>query len=219
MESLTDLISNRVAYKLVKDGNKSSEEYQVLKYGIFVFIHMCLAAIFTFIFGLITNTVFEILIISLIGALMKRCSGGVHSSSPNRCLVTGILVSYVFVLIGKLMIGMNVGNLYIINILILIHSFIIIYTKCPVPSENKPLKKEQTRKKLRKNAFRIYLVCVFIFILNIIFNNFDIVFKFIDFNLLTLYIILGLYMQTLSLTSIGSKIILLIDKLLIIIKI
>lgn len=219
MESLTDSISNRLASKLAKDVNKSSEEYQVLKYGIFVFVHMCLAAIFTFIFGLITNTTFEILIISLIAALMKRYSGGVHSSSPNRCLVTGIFVSYAFVLIAKFVSDSNIANLYIINILILIHSFIIIYTKCPVPSENKPLKREQTRKKLRKNAFRIYLVCCLIFILNVILNKFNIVFKLIDFELFTLCINLGLYMQTLSLTSVGSRIILLIDKLLIIIKI
>lgn len=219
MSNFTDKISNKLALYLTKDTNKSSEEFEVLKYGIFVFVHMCMAIILTSIFGLITNTFFEIMIISLIAGLMKRCSGGVHCSSPNRCIVTGIIVAYVFSLLAKYIVSIDVKMFYILGALMLIQSFIIIYTKCPVPSKNKPLKKEETRKRLKKKAFRIYLVCLIIFIINITLNKFNLSYKDIDFNSFTVCMILGLYMQNISLTSVGSRFILFVDKVLMIMKI
>lgn len=210
MMSLTEIFSSKIAYYLCESKDKSSEDYQVLKYGVFVFLHVSVAAIFTIIFGMLTNTLYEIVVISLMGGLMKRNSGGVHCSSPNRCTITGIIVAYIFSLVGKLLLNIKFPILSLVIVTILVNSFIILYKKCPVPSENKPLKKEATRKKLRKNAFSIYSICVLLFGFNLLKSN---------LNSLVLFMILGLYMQTLSLTTIGSKFILLIDKILLRFKI
>lgn len=211
MDSLIENISNNIAFNLCQSKDKSSEEFAVLKYGVFIFVHISVATIFTIIFGILTRTLFQIVTISLLGGLMKRYSGGVHCSSPNRCVVTGIIISYIFALIGKNIVNIDLKIGYMFGMVALIHSFIILYKKCPVPSENKPLKKEETRKKLRKNAFLIYSICVILFILNILLNLQSL---YITSNSLVLCIILGLYMQTLSLTSIGSKFILFLDKVL-----
>lgn len=219
MNNFTDTVSNKLALYLTKDTNKSSEEFEVLKYGIFVFVHMCMAIVLTSIFGLVTNTFFEIMVISLIAALMKRYSGGVHCSSPNRCIATGIIVAYFFSLIAKYIISVDDNIFYILGSLMLIQSFIIIYTKCPVPSKNKPLKKEETRKRLKRKAFKIYLACMILFILNIILNKFNLSYKDMSFNSLTVCMILGLYMQNISLTSMGSRVILFMDKVLMMIKV
>ena len=216
MNNITENLSDNIAFRLCASKDRSSDEFEVLRYGVFAFLHMCMAAVLTIIFGMLTNTIFQIAIISLIAGLMKRNSGGIHCSSPNRCIVTGIIISYIFALIGKNLISINLEILYLLSIIILIHSFIIIYKKCPVPSENKPLKKEATRKKLRKNAFYIYFICVILFIFNILLNlsNFD-----YSLNSLALCAILGIYMQILSLTTIGSNFILFIDKVLLKLKI
>lgn len=216
MNNITENLSDNIAFRLCESKDRSSDEFEVLKYGVFAFLHMCMAAVLTIIFGMLTNTIFQIAIISLIAGLMKRNSGGIHCSSPNRCIVTGIIVSYIFALIAKNLINIKLEVLYLLSIIILIHSFIIIYKKCPVPSENKPLKKEATRKKLRKNAFSIYFICVILFIFNILLNllNFD-----YNLNSLVLCVILGLYMQVSSLTTIGSDFILFIDKVLLKLKV
>ena len=216
MNSITENLSDKIAFKLCGSKDKSSDEFEVLRYGVFAFLHICIAAILTILFGILTNTLFQIVTISLVAGLMKRNSGGIHCSSPNRCLVTGIILSYIFALIGKSLININLGELYLIDVIILIHSFIILYKKCPVPSENKPLKKEGIREKLRKNSFCIYFVCIILFIFNIFLNllNID-----LNLNSLVLCILLGIYMQMLSLTIIGSKSILFIDKALIKFKI
>lgn len=211
MDSLIENISSKIALNLCQSKDKSSEEFAVLKYGVFVFVHISIAAIFTIIFGILTKTLFQIVTIFLLGGLMKRYSGGVHCSSPNRCVITGIIISYTFALIGKNIVNIDLKIGYMLGMVALIHSFIILYKKCPVPSENKPLKKEETRKKLRKNAFLIYSICVVLFILNILLNLQS---AYTILNSLVVCIILGLYMQTLSLTSIGIKFILFLDKVL-----
>lgn len=216
ISNLTDDISSKFAFCLCESKDKSSEEFQILKYGVFAFLQVTIAIMATILFGLLTNTLFEMLVISLTGAVMKRNSGGVHCSSPNRCLCVGIIVVYIFTLIGKDIVNIKSMYIDIICIIALIHSFIILYQKCPVPCENKPLKKEKTRKRLRKNAFKIYSICVILCLTNILLSS---VYFINNLNSLVLYMILGLYMQSLSLTAIGSKFILILDKFLLKLKI
>ena len=216
ISSLTENLSSKFAFYLCQSIDKSSEEFAILKYGIFTFLHISIAVILTVVFGILTNTLFEMVVISLIGALMKRNSGGVHCSSPNRCVLAGIIVAYIFTLIGKNVIDMKHEYVYFICTIALVHSFIILYKKCPVPCENKPLKKEETRKRLRKNAFSIYSICIILFISNILLSS---TYFINNLNTLVLYMILGLYMQALSLTNIGSKFILFLDKALLKLKI
>ena len=216
MKNITENLSDSIAFKLCESKDRTSDEFEVLKYGVFAFLHICMAVILTITFGIVTNTLFQICIISLMAGVMKRNSGGVHCSSPNRCIATGIIVSYIFALIGKSLINVKLEILYSINIIMLIHSFIIIYIKCPVPSPNKPLKKEAIRRKLRKNALCIYFICVILFIVNILLVLLDVNY---NINTLVLCVILGVYMQILSLTTLGSNFILFIDKVLLKIKI
>lgn len=216
MKSITENLSDNIAFRLCESKDRTSDEFEVLKYGVFAFLHICMAVILTIIFGILTNTLFQIFTISLMAGLMKRNSGGIHCSSPNRCIVTGIIISYIFALIGKNLVNVKLEILYLLNIVMLIHSFLVIYIKCPVPSENKPLKKESIRRKLRKNALSIYFVCVILFIVNIAIGLSNINY---DINALVLCIILGIYMQILSLTTLGSNFILLIDKVLLKIRI
>ena len=216
MKNIMENLCDNIAFALCQSKDKTCDEYEVLRYGVFVFVHVCNAVILTIIFGLLTGTFFEICIISLMAALMKRNSGGVHCSSPNRCIITGIIISYVFALIGKNLVNVKLEILYVLNIIILIHSFLVIYIKCPVPSKNKPLKKESIRRKLRKNALCIYFICVALFIISIILGLLGISY---NINSLVLYIILGIYMQVFALTTFGSKFILFIDKVLLKIKV
>ena len=211
MKNLTEEISSKIALSLSKSKDKTSEEFAVLKYGVFVVIQTSLSVILTALFGIITNTFIPIVTISIIGSLMKRYSGGAHCTSPNRCLITGIILSYLFSLIGKNIINLQFKVSYIIILALLIHSFIILYKKCPVGSKNKPLKRKEIRIKLRKRAFFIYSIWVILFIINIVLNKKIVI---IDLNYIVIFLSLGLYMQILSLTFVGNKFILFIDKLL-----
>ncbi|WP_270941833.1 accessory gene regulator ArgB-like protein [Romboutsia lituseburensis] len=194
-----ETVSKNISNKMGKRLNKSEEEVAVLNYGLFILIHTSVAIISTFIVGVLTNTLIEIMIISITAALLKRYSGGVHSSSPSRCLITGIIFSLFLAMVCKFGFSkISIMNLGITLILAIIISYFILYRKCPVPCANKPLKKESTRKKLRKNAFKlinIYIGITVIFYLLNIYTGVGL------FKTITVSIILGVLLQIFSLTK------------------
>jgi accessory gene regulator B len=205
-------ISKSTSEKLGNRLNKTEEEKSILNYGLFIIMHTSLALILTLIIGILTNMTLEIMVITFSAAWMKRYSGGVHASSPNRCLIIGVIVSLTLSFLDKRLMYI-LGNNSLIFMLIIgfIVSYIILYYKCPVGSKNKPLKKEVTRKKLRKKAFRLinfYLLIILIGYLLYINKNIYILKVVIS------CIWLGLILQVLMLTKIGQKIIILLDYIL-----
>ncbi|CEH35488.1 accessory gene regulator ArgB-like protein [Romboutsia lituseburensis] len=195
IETVSKSISNKMGQRL----NKSEEEVAVLNYGLFILIHTSIAIISTFVVGILTNTLIEIMIISIIAALLKRYSGGVHSSSPSRCLITGIIFSLFLAMVCKFgfykVSNMNLGIILILGIML---SYFILYRKCPVPCANKPLKKESTRKKLRKNAFKLINIYTGIIIIFYLLNIYTGV---VVFKTITVSILLGVLLQVFSLTK------------------
>ena len=60
MDSLIENISSKIALNLCQSKDKSSEEFAVLKYGVFVFVHISIAAIFTIIFGILVYILYNL---------------------------------------------------------------------------------------------------------------------------------------------------------------
>jgi accessory gene regulator B len=208
IENISENISEKLGYKL----NKTQEEKSILNYGLFVIIHTALAVILTFITGILTNMVVEIMTITVSAAWMKRYSGGVHANTPNRCLIIGILVSLILSFLDKIIISFIANDVLLFILLIgVMFSYMILYYKCPVGSKNKPLKKELTRKKLRNKAFKLinlYLLIILIGYYIYIKKDIYIIKVFIS------CIWLGLILQTSVLTKVGNKVILSLDYLL-----
>lgn len=195
-------VSLKISNKLGDELKKNNDEKEVLNYGLFIVIHTSLAILATIIIGIFTNMVVEIMVISFTAAYMKRYSGGTHSSSPLRCIITGVLFSFILSVICKYVICNYSDNLIAIALSIgLCLSYYILYKKCPVPSKNKPLKKESTRKKLRKKAFKlinIYSIAILIlYILNITQGLYW-------EKMLMTSIFLGMLLQIFALTEIGN---------------
>ena len=199
IEKVSLNISNKLGDKL----SKNDDEKAVLNYGLFIVIHTSLAILATVVIGILTNMVIEIMVISVTAAYMKRYSGGMHSSSPLRCIITGVLFSFILSVICKYVMYNFSNNLMaIVLIMGLSLSYYALYKKCPVPSKNKPLKKESTRKKLRKKAFKlinIYSITILILYMS------NITHGLYWAKMLMISIFLGTLLQIFSLTEIGNK--------------
>ena len=200
--SFIEKVSLSLAERLGNRLDKNEEEVAVLNYGLFFIIQTCTAIILTFIIGLIFKMVTEIMVISITASLLKRYSGGVHSSSPNRCILSGLILSIILSFACKgIADSITYSNLVILVVISLILSGIILYKKCPVPSKNKPLKKESTRKKLRKKAFKLMGIY---FVLSI---SLLIVYKITNIFLIKIIIvsiILGVLLQIFSISKVGE---------------
>ncbi|WP_042271560.1 accessory gene regulator B family protein [[Clostridium] dakarense] len=136
-------LSDKLGTKL----NKTAEEKAVLNYGLFVMLHTFIGIVITFLVGIITGMVLEMMIISVTTAWLKRYTGGVHASTPERCAIIGVLLSFILSIVCRYLESvLDIKWLILLEIIILSFSYCVVYKKCPVPSKNKPLKKESTRK-------------------------------------------------------------------------
>lgn len=199
VEQLAIDLSSKLGNKL----NKSKEEIEVLKYGLFILLHTTMAILITAILGIITGTFLEIMIISITAALLKRYSGGIHASTPERCIILGLIMSSILSLICKFLVDtLDFNNLVIFSIISLSIVSYILYKKCPVGNKNKPLKKESIRRRLRKKTFK-FMIFVCIIVLVLLFAHIN---KKLHFtNTIIVSIELGLILQVFGLTIVGNK--------------
>lgn len=200
--SFVERVSLNLAKGLGSRLDKNEEEIAVLNYGLFFILQTFTAIVLTFIMGLVFNVVIEIMLISITSSLLKRYSGGVHSSTSNRCILSGLILSIILSLICKQITGsITYSNLIIFVLVSFILSGVVMYKKCPVPSKNKPLKKESTRKKLRKKAFNLI---TFYFALSI---GLLIVYKVTNIyfiEVIIVSIIFGILLQIFSISKLGE---------------
>ena len=204
-------ISLNLAKRLGNKLDKNEEEIAVLNYGLFFLIHTSIAILLTLLVGIVLGIFTEIMIISISASLLKRYSGGVHSSSPNRCVMSGLILSVIASFISKyIAINFDYINMVLFEVIILIGSAVIFYKKCPVPSKNKPLKKESTRIKLRKKAFQMmFLYTIIIIVLCIVYS-----FKQIYWmKLASFSIVMGIVIQTIAITKSGDLLINFFEKI------
>ena len=173
-------------------------------------IHTFIGIIITILVGLITGMIIEISLITITSALFKRYTGGVHASTPEICLIIGIILSLILSMVCRFIsINTDINNIALIGIIIIVFSYYMIYYKCPVPSRNKPLNNEKTRNKLKKKAFTLLKIyTILLIILYIIFY----ILKLSIVKSIIVSFMLGLFLQIVVLTNIGTKFINLLDK-------
>lgn len=208
--TIIEQISYNISSKIGKRANKSKEEIEVMHYGLFIWIHTILAYISTILVGIIIGKAVEVLIISIVASSLKKFSGGVHATSPNRCLIIGMIITliftYIYVFFNK---NMTYNFLYIFSIVSIVLCYYTFYKNAPVGTKNKPLKNEKTRKKLRKKLFNRLNFFIAIIILLLI----DRSTKILNYDkaMFVYCIELGIILQTISITKLGKTIILKLD--------
>ncbi len=207
---IIDKISTHLSTKLGDKLEKNKEEKAVLNYGLFIVIHTLMGIILTILTGIITGMTIEIIIISITSAWFKRYTGGVHATTPERCLVIGLILSLALSILCKYLVAnININYILILGTFIIMVFYYIINKKCPVPSKNKPLKKESTRKKLRKKArilINSYLILLISLYVMYILTNLNIIKTSI------VSCILGIVLQIIALTEKGASFINILDR-------
>lgn len=208
IEKIAYNVSNNIG---VRTG-KTKDEIEIINYGLFIIVHTSIAIIINIAIGIWLGILNELMIIFFVSSTLKRYSGGVHASSPNKCLIIGTITSILLVYLQKNLINIDIKNTILIISICSMLCYYIFYTKCPVGTKNKPLKNEKTRKILRKKLFRlvnIYYIIIIGYIIYILTRNSS------DNVIHIIYCIqLGILLQAVSLTKVGEATVLNIDKLL-----
>ena len=208
MEKLCNKIANKLAIELNYDNDKK----EVLAYGAFALLQMLISIAFVLIFGLIFNVAVEALIISFTVSLLRKYSGGVHASSLSACMFIGTTICVGLAISIKcfLVPPFDIKIQLIIGVIIFIWSYYLIYKLAPVDSPNKPIKREEKIRRMRKGSIIVLSIYLVIALINII------SFYYIGGNKFIIYVICiysGILWQTFTLTKFGFVTITNIDTL------
>ena len=205
IEKISLNLSTRLGDRLDKD----EEEKLVLNYGLFMIIHTFIALVITLLVGLMTGMLIEITLISVTSSIFKRYTGGVHSSTPEICLIISVILSLILSILCRLIVvNINMNNIILIGVIVISFAYYMIYYKCPIPSKNKPLNNKKIRKKLKKKAFNLlHIYIILLIILYIIYY----ILKLSIVKSIMVSFMLGIFLQMAVLTNIGTRFINLLD--------
>ncbi|GAA0084355.1 accessory gene regulator B family protein [Clostridium sp. CTA-7] len=200
-------LSRDITHNLKNKLNLDYEKSVVVEYGLYAFFHMMISIILVAVIGAIFNVMIEALIISFTISILRKSSGGAHASSALNCALIGVMVSVIPAMIVTKYI-LNINYLVLIGLMVFISTSIIIYKLAPVDSPNKPIKKQEKIKRLKKGSIITLLIYMFIVELNIA------IYYFNKSNISLVYslcIYIGIIWQVFTLTKLGHTVVNLMD--------
>lgn len=206
MENLSNSIANKVASELNIDNDKK----EVIAYGAFALIQTFLSIFLVGIFGFIFHVAIEALIVLFTASILRKYSGGAHASSPGNCTSIGVIICIGQALLISFIVNnwINFKIALMIELMIFIWSYYMVYKLVPVDNPSKRIKSEEKRKRMKKGSF-IILSIYFIIVIFIMILYFNI--KKVTLPVYALCIIGGIMWQIFTLTKSGHLILAKID--------
>ena len=196
-------LSNSIASYITQTLKYDKDKKEVIAYGAYILLDTVLSLSMVLIFGALLGVFIESLVVSFSAAILRKTSGGAHSTTPLRCASIGAVVAVGFALIIKSikpLLGIWQTIMYFIVTFVV--SFVIIKKLAPKDSPNKPIVKEEKIKELKAKSVRtlcIYgIICIAVLLIN--FNM-----RTTDYLYYTVLICTGYTWQAFTLTSIGHK--------------
>lgn len=206
MENLSNSIANKVASEL----NMDNDEKEVIAYGAFALLQTFFSIFLVGIFGFVFHVAIESLIVLFTASIFRKYSGGAHASSPGNCTAIGVIICIGQALLLSFVVDIwiNFKIALILELIVLIWSYYMIYKLAPVDNPSKRIKSEEKRKRMKKGSFvtlSIYFIIV-VFIMILYFNI-----KKATLLVYALCIIGGIMWQIFTLTKSGHLILAKID--------
>ncbi|MBC2458239.1 accessory gene regulator ArgB-like protein [Clostridium beijerinckii] len=199
--SLTEKIATKIGNNAKLFLNINEEQEQIIVYGAINLFQMLFAILWVIIAGLLFGVFYEALIFSISASILRKYSGGVHASSPSRCVIIGTFsAALAGILINNIFYSINSINVAVISGAIIIFAFITVFRNAPVDSIKKPIRNIETRRQFKRKS--IFTIFVFLFIIIILFMLNE---KFSELYYIKLIesIGVGVLWQTITLTKNG----------------
>jgi accessory gene regulator B len=152
--------------------NVSREKEQIIVYGAVNLLQTIFSILWIVIAGAVFGVLYEALVFSASGSILRKYSGGVHASSPSRCIIFGTVVSAAIGLfVGKFLYKFSLFSVMTLSVLCMVISFITVFIKAPVDSPQKPITKIAMKKMFRRNSIITLVVFSIIIVILCLFYN------------------------------------------------
>ncbi|MDD2267982.1 MAG: accessory gene regulator B family protein [Eubacteriales bacterium] len=208
-------ICNKIAFSIGKQLNYNDEQVAVVAYGLFAILQTIGMFILSSIIGIIFRCWIECFMIFLAVGIMRKYTGGAHSSTLLGCTLFSLFIIGSLGYISRYALNdlyLSLQESYYHYLIFLfyipVYTIMILIVKklAPVDSPNKPIRKPEKIKRL--NNYSVILVS-FYFLLSALF--FSIANHNIRFLSVSLSLLFATVWQTFTLTKPGHKLIHILD--------
>ncbi|UZQ49405.1 accessory gene regulator ArgB-like protein [Clostridium kluyveri] len=184
--------------------NVDKNREQIIVYGAINLLQTIFSISWIAIAGFILGVLYEALIFSTTASILRKYSGGVHASSPNRCIIIGtVLSSASGLVIDKFSYNISLTTTTAMGMFFITASFTIVMLKAPVDSIKKPITDLNMKKRFKKNS--IVTLTVFSMVVVILSTLYESTLKLYYLKIIH-SIILGILWQSFTLTKMGITI-------------
>lgn len=199
--SLTEKMAVKIGSNAKLFLNVNKDEEQIIIYGAINLFQIIFAILWVIIAGLFFGVLYEALLFSITTSILRKYSGGVHASSPSRCIIIGTFAASIAgISIDNILYKLNMFTVLLISIAFITFAFIIVAKNAPVDSIKKPITNIEIRKQFKKKSIAVIFLFSFIIIILFVLSK-----KYSELYYIKLIesISLGILWQTITLTKIG----------------
>ena len=206
MEKAAHRLSEKIASNMQYDNEKKA----IIEYGLLAIFNIIIIGLVISFAGILFDFWYESIIIFIGVGILKKSTGGAHAGTLGRCVVISVLSITLFAAISRYALGVPIG-IYInsgITTTVFIICSMVFYKLVPVDTPNKPIKKPEKIKKLRRQSFILLVLYTVLTIIATIFAPaWDRLYS------IAFCIRFALLWQTLMLTTYGHRIIRRLNKI------
>lgn len=168
MEKLARLMARKIGRGL----NADDERIAVMAYGLTALLQLVFILAASVLMGCLFGFLPEAMIVFLSVGFLRRLIGGHHSQSFNGCLVMSILCIGIFSALAHYVLplcGMTAA--YIASGAVYAVASLLIFRLAPVDSPNKPVRRPDKIRRLRRSAFAVMLAFAALTVLGLLYGS------------------------------------------------
>jgi accessory gene regulator B len=151
MEKAANKLSERIAFHLHYDDERKA----VIEYGLLAVFNIAVIGLVISCIGLVFGFWYESAVIFLSVGILKKSTGGAHAGTMSGCVVMSVISITALAALSRYALGfpisvcVNAG----ITLTVFVICFVVFYKSVPVDTPNKPIKKPEKIKRLRRQSF------------------------------------------------------------------
>ena len=151
MEQLTKRAAHFVAHRQQLD----SEKEAVIAYGMLALSQMLVILLFAVVWGLLTGTFWECVIVYIAVGALRKSTGGAHARTMAGCILMSVTTMSTMAVVSRYVLAPRLTPWLMLVLTAVLYTlcFLIVWKKAPVDSPNKPIRNPEKVKRLRKSSF------------------------------------------------------------------
>ncbi len=160
MDKVINSLTDAIVKYFKNNGFINESKKDVYQYGTLIALQSFINTIITLFIGIVFGMFYENICFFIIFKMLRKFSGGFHSSNYSNCLTISIICNVMFMILIKIL---NFCSFYSVALCFEIFSLIVLMKFAPIENPNKPISSHEQR--IYKGLS--VLICIFLIAISI----------------------------------------------------